>query len=152
MDQNPDQDWIISEAVKKELIRVAKWAKLIAVIGFVICGLILLFIVIAGVILTVFSLLGGDNSALSEAKPWITTPVYLVITVLCFVPCLMLYNFSVKAEEAVRYGSDDALVKALSNLYKSFRFVGIITLTIIGLYAVIRIIMLIVNASSMLFG
>ena len=152
MDQKSNQDWIISEVVKQELVRVAKWAKLIAVIGFVICGLVFLFIVIAGVILFAFSLLGADNSALNEAKPWITTPVYFVITSLCFVPCLMLYNFSVKTEEAVRYGSDDALVKAFSNLYKCFRFVGIITLTIIGLYAIIRIGILIANLSAMLIG
>jgi hypothetical protein len=152
MDQKSNQGWILSEEVKQELVRVVKWAKLIAIIGFVICGLIFLFIVTAGVVLIAYSFFGTDNSALIEAKPWITTPVYLVITALCFIPCLMLYNFSVKTEEAIRYGSDDALVKGFSSLYKCFRFVGIITLTIIGLYAVIRIGMLIANLSAILFG
>jgi hypothetical protein len=152
MDQKLNQDWILSEDVKKELMRVVKWAKLIAIIGFVICGLIFIFIVIVGVVLIAYSIFGQDNSALSETKPWITTPVYLLITALCFVPCLMLYNFSVKTEEAIKYRSDDALVKAFSSLYKCFRFVGIITLTIIGLYAIIRIGMLIANLSAMLFG
>ena len=152
MDQKSDQHWIISEAVKQELGHVAKWAKLIAIIGFIICGLIFLFIVIAGMILIAYSLFGSENSALNEAKPWITAPVYLVITVLCFVPCLMLYNFSVKTEKAIRYGSDDALVKAFSNLYKCFRFVGIITITIVGFYTIVRIVMLIANLSAMLFG
>jgi hypothetical protein len=152
MDQNSDKGLIISEEVKQVLIHVVKWAKLISIIGFVICGLIFIFIVIAGVVLIAYSFFGADNSTLNEAKPWITTPVYLVITALCFVPCLMLYNFSVKTEEAIKYGSEDVLVKAFSSLYKCFRFVGIITLTIVGLYAVIRIVMLIGNLWSMLFG
>jgi len=152
MDQKSNQGWILSEAVKQELVRVVKWAKLIAIIGFVICGVIFLFIVVAGVVLIAYSFFGTDNSALNEANPWITTPVYLLITALCFIPCLMLYTFSVKTEEAIRHGSDDTLVKAFNSLYKCFRFVGIITLTIIGLYAIVRIGMLIANLSSMLFG
>ncbi len=152
MDQNSNRGLILSEAVKQVLLQVAKWAKLIAIIGFVICGLVFLFIVIAGLVLIAYSIFGTDNSALNEANPWITVPVYLVLTALCFIPCLMLYNFSVKAEVAIRLGSDDSLVKAFSSLYKCFQFVGIITLTIVGMYAVIRIVMLITNLWSMLFG
>lgn len=152
MDQKSTRDLILPEAIKQVLMHVVKWARLISIIGFIICGLIFIFIVIAGVVLIAYSFFGADNSTLNEAKPWITTPVYLVITALCFIPCLMLYNFSIKTEEAIKYGSEDALVKAFSSLYKCFRFVGIITLTIVGLYAVIRIGMLIANLWSMLFG
>jgi hypothetical protein len=139
MDRISNDGLILSDSVKQELAQVVKWAKLIAVIGFIICGLIAVFIVVAGVILFAYSFFGTDNSALSEAKPWITTPVYLLMTALCFIPCLMLYNFSIKTEDAIHHGSDEALVKAFTSLHKCFRFIGIITITIFGMYAITRI-------------
>jgi len=144
--------FILSDSAKFEIAKVGKWAKFIAITGFVICGLIILFGVFAGAILIAFYSFGADNLAINNLTSWITIPVYLMMTALCFVPCLMLYNFSVKTEEAIQTGSDDALINAFANLHKCFRFVGIITITALGLYALIRIGIGISYISGLLFG
>jgi hypothetical protein len=143
---------ILSEAAKQEIASVGKWAKFIATTGFVICGLIILFGVFAGVILIAFYSFGADNLAINNLTSWVTIPVYLLITGLCFVPCLMLYNFSVKTDEAILSGSDEVLSKAFANLRQCFKFVGILTITALGLYALIRIGIGISFISGLLWG
>ena len=101
MDEVNDSGFILSDTAKQEIASVGKWAKFIAITGFVICGLIILFGVFAGVILIAFYSFGADSLAVNNLTSWITIPVYLMMTGLCFVPCLMLYNFSVKTEEAI---------------------------------------------------
>lgn len=131
--------FILSDTAKHEMANVARWAKYIAIAGFIICGLIVLFGVLAGVILIAFYSFGTYNTTLSDLPSLITVPVYLLMTAICFIPCLRLYNFSVKTQEAIHSGSEEALIPAFTNLHKCFKFVGIITITAMGLYALIRI-------------
>lgn len=138
MGEVSDSGIILTDAVQKEMAGVGKWARYIALAGFVICGLIVLFGVFAGVILIAFYSFGADNPAL-DLPSLISVPVYLLITFLCFLPCLKLYNFSIKTEEVIKSGSDEALIEAFANLHKCFRFIGIITISALGLYALIRL-------------
>ena len=142
---------MLSATAKKEMASVGKWAKYIAITGFIICGLIVLFGVFAGVILIAFYSFGAENPALNLPS-LISVPIYLLLTALCFVPCLKLYNFSIKTEEVIQSGSDDALIEAFTNLHKCFKFVGIITITALGLYALIRIGIGISYITGLLFG
>jgi len=140
MEETSNPGFILPDNAKYEMVNVARWAKYIAIAGFIICGLIVLFGVLAGVILIAFYSFGTYNTAITDLPSWVTVPVYLLLTALCFVPCLRLYNFSVKIEEAIQSGSEEALIHAFTNLHKCFKFVGIITITAMGLYAIIRIV------------
>ena len=151
MSEVNDSGFILSDIAKQEIARVGEWAKYIAISGFIICGLIILFGVFAGVILIAFYSFGAENPALNLPS-MISVPIYLLMTALCFVPCLKLYNFSIKTKEAIQTGSDDTLTEAFTNLYKSFKFVGIITITALGLYALIRIGIGISYISGLLLG
>jgi uncharacterized membrane protein len=139
MEEISNPGLILSDTAKQEMASVARWAKYLAIAGFIVCGLIVLFGVLAGVILIAFYSFGTYNTELNDLPSWITVPVYLLMTAICFVPCLRLYNFSVKTQEAIQSGSDEALIQAFTNLHKCFKFVGIITITAMGLYALTRI-------------
>jgi uncharacterized membrane protein len=151
MNEVIESGYILSDMAKQEISKVGKWAKYIAITGFIICGLIVLFGVFAGVILIAFYSFGAENSALNLPS-LISVPIYLLLTALCFVPCLKLYNFSIETKEAIQSGSDGTLTEAFTNLHKCFKFVGIITITALGLYALIRIGIGISYISGLLFG
>jgi hypothetical protein len=64
------------------------------------------------------------------------TLLYLGGALLYFFPILYLFRFSTKAKTALNSGSDLELTEAFQNLKSHYKFVGILTIVMIGLYIV----------------
>ncbi|MEJ7673426.1 MAG: DUF5362 family protein [Chitinophagaceae bacterium] len=61
--------------------------------------------------------------------------VYVVFAVILFFPCLYLFKFSNKMQEAVRTSSQESVDNAFINLKSMFKFYGIFTIIILVVYA-----------------
>lgn len=140
----------IDENTKAHLVEAARWAKFLAIVGFVVCGLVVILGIFAGSIFK--SMLGrmGEGELSGMDMSGVSTfmsVLYIGIALLYFFPCLFLFRFATKMITAFETYEQETLNKSFQNLKKMFRFMGILTIFILCLYA-LSILMLMVGRSA----
>ena len=115
------------------LAEAAKWAKFLAILGFIVCALIILVALFAGTFIsTMFTQLEPQSSITSAPISGTVVIIYYVlIALLYFFPCLYLFNFASKMQAAIRNNDQVYLNNSFKNLKSWFKFCGI--LAVIGL-------------------
>lgn len=126
----------IDSASRSHLSEAAKWARFLAIVGFIMCGLIVIFSFFVGAIFTGMSRYDqyGDSQAFGNAFGTIMTIVYLSIGVLYFFPCLFLLRFANHMLTALNTNEQHTLNRSFQNLKIMFRYFGILTIVVISLY------------------
>jgi len=132
-----DALWI-SEDVRSFIYETAKWTKFLSIVGFVFSALIALSALSVGAIISTLSAVSPGNPLLKIGAPALTV-FYLLIALLQFYPSLLLFKFSNAANQAVLFADQSSLSIAMGKLKSFFKFWGIITIIIIGFYAMIFI-------------
>lgn len=117
--------------------QAARWAKFLSIVGFVVCGLIVLSSFFMGAIMSAMSGIYGERGM--AAAGGAMTVVYILIALLYFFPCLFLYNFASKMQVALRTLDQEAFNKSAGNLKSCFKFVGIVTLIVLSFYALLLV-------------
>ena len=125
----------IDPASKQYLSEAARWGRFLAIVGFILCGLVvlsLIFTATSGVTLTRYS----SNSSLTTNETGMIANSIRVLYVICFIlfyflPCLFLFRWSGKMKIALAANDQENLNSAFQNLKIFFRYLGIVT--IIGL-------------------
>ncbi len=131
-----------------QLREAAKWARFLAIVGFVICALIAIVAIFAGsFIASSFSRLGGGMSDIGDSATAglgvFVTIIYLGIVALYFFPCLFLFQFANKAKLALDSNDQDALNYSFTKLKAFFRYWGILTIILLCFYGFAIVIMLV---------
>lgn len=124
----------VDQEVSGFLSETAKWAKFIAIVGFVMTGLLVIFSLFAGSIMTYYSNAMGGAGMPSMMGGFLTV-IYLLMALLFFFPYLYLYNFASKMQVALRSSDQETLSKSFANLKSCFKFVGIVTIVCLAFYA-----------------
>ena len=122
------------------LSETARWAKFLAIVGFVTCGLIAILSFFMGSILASTTLTPYSTSGLGVIGGAFITILYLVIAVIYFFPCLFLYNFSVRLKAALGSNDQVKLNQSLKAQKTLFKYVGIMTIVILSFYALALVI------------
>jgi hypothetical protein len=125
-------DLLINNISQENLNSAAKWGKFLAIVGFVFCGLML----IGGLVMQTLMPSLGVYGYGSPFLKYIGT-VYLILGIILFFPCLYLLKFSNKMLEAIRTSNQESLDNAFVNLKSMFKFYGVVTIVILGFYALI---------------
>lgn len=118
------------------LKETASWAKLLAIVGMIGCG----FMVIVGIMasMAVSSVTSEYNREFSGAAPAafgaMMMVFYILLAVIYFFPCLFLLRFANHTKNAIGANDQMALNEGLRNLKATFRFIGIVTLIFISLF------------------
>lgn len=121
------------------LRETAKWAKFLAIMGFI--GLA--FLVLGGISMLLM------GTAISEAQASMGQPspfpvgvlgfVYIIMAVLYFFPIMYLLKFATNTKDALDSNNTERLTTAFENLKSHYKFVGIVT--IIGIaFAILAVI------------
>jgi len=146
MDSNNQNlfDLQIDQPVTTYLGETAKWAKFLAIIGFVFCGIMAIIAVFAGSLMsTAFGSMGGDGGM----SGIFVTLLYLVIAALYFFPCLYLFHFANKMQRALRQNDQGSLTDSFRNLKSCYKFLGILMIIVLAFYAIALIVGLFAAAS-----
>lgn len=115
------------------LRETAKWAKFLAIVGFIGCALIILVGIFAGsVMATTFGELGGGFGG---GMGVVMAVIYILLALLAFFPYLYLYRFANQMQVALRNNDQAALSTSFGNLKSCFKFVGILTIIVLAFYA-----------------
>jgi MFS family permease len=120
-----------------------KWAMFLAIIGFIILGLIVIIGLIAGTFLTAFNS-GEKGLGIPESLMFV---FIFLLAVIYFIPVLFLFRFSKHTSHAVQTLDKLELHKAVKNLKSYFVYIGILIIIIMSIYLIV----LIIAGSSMAF-
>ena len=125
----------VSTNAQNYLTESARWGKFLAIIGFVLCGLMVLIAVFVPTF--IFRLPPYNNlpAAYNTAMQAGITIVYLLVAV--------LFKFSAKMQLAVKSVSQEKFDDSLMNLKSMFKFYGIMTIIFLSFYALIFVVAMI---------
>ena len=126
----------IDQSSRAHLAEAAKWAKFLAIVGFVMCGLIIVLSFFIGTLFSTSMSRYGDSAAFGSGFGIIMTIVYLSIGVLYFFPCLFLFRFANNMIVALNSNEQITLNRSFQNLKIMFRYVGILTIIVLALYII----------------
>ena len=124
----------ITHASYSYLEEISKWTKFLSIVGFVLSGLM---------ILGGFSAMSFDTDIfgnVAEALPMALIAVYgimyIVIGLFYFIPCMFLFKSSTAMKSALQNNDNIQLEESLKKHKSFFKFIGITTLIMLGLYAI----------------
>lgn len=143
----------IDPVSKSHLAETAKWAKFLAIAGFIMCGLLVLLGIFFGSFFSTFNRTYStyeSNIDVAAVTRVTAAVLYTLIAVLYFFPCLFLYRFAVKMKVALQSDDQVTLNTSFQNLKKMFRFVGIMTIIALSFYVIALAIGLIAAGASQL--
>lgn len=124
----------------------AKWAKFLAIVGFIGAGLMVFF--------AIFGAFGASVVAAMRPGP---SPagmgvfvflVYMIGAVVAFFTSLFLYRFATGSEKALADGEENSLSGGVDNLRKYFKLQGIITIIGLAMIPIALIVVLVVGVSQ----
>lgn len=120
----------IDQPVSNYLSETAKWGKFLAIMGFIGCGILLLF----GIFATTFmsSLSSIEGAAIGSSFLMV---IYILLALLYFFPCLYLFNFASKMQKALRANDQVQLTESFKNLKSCYKFMGILMIVFLAIYA-----------------
>jgi hypothetical protein len=131
-----------TEKIKEYLAIIGKWAKFFSILGFIGMG----FMLLAGLAFLLFGSLpmvdsfgGSSVSGYGNMTfmPKLMGFIYIIMAVLYYFPVLYMYNFAIKIKVALASNSQHEYEIAFENLKKHFKFVGLVTVVILSIYALI---------------
>jgi hypothetical protein len=119
----------------KHLNTARKWAMFLAIISFILVGLVSIIGLIAGTFLKTFS--GGEKS-LGVPDSLVYIPL-IAMAVIYFFPVLFLFRFSKFSHKAILTFDNILLHRAIKNLKYYFAYIGILIIVIVSIYIVVLI-------------
>lgn len=146
MDQQQDSSLFglsIDTFSRTHLKEAARWAKFLAIVGFIISGLIILTGLFFRYFTSALSREYDGSTGFSEDMGVFIVFIYIGGALLYFFPCLFLYQFAARMKTALQSDSQDTLNASFQSLKKMFRFVGILTIIFLSFYGFALIIALI---------
>ncbi|WP_237588861.1 hypothetical protein [Polaribacter sargassicola] len=127
----------LTSASKSFLKETAKWAKFLAVLGFIFIGLMVVFAIFST---TIFDLASKMQEGVPANLGLIMTAVYLVLAFIYFFPVYYLLQFSNKMKKALLSKDDEILAKAFQMLKSHYKFIGVFTIITISLYILLIVV------------
>ncbi len=122
----------LSATIRDHLRETARWARFLAIIGFVLIGLMLI-IALIGLMLPSMSGLGGLGSFYSAG----VFVGYFLVALIYLLPLLYLFRFASKMQLALRTEDNMEMEGAFANIKAHYRFIGILTIILLALYGLI---------------
>lgn len=123
-----------NDAIEMYIKETAKWGKFLAIVGYVVMGLLVLLAIAVMLGMSALSKTTGHNIF----SVWIGM-IYILLAGVYYVPITYLYRFSVRAAQAVENNDEEEYTAAFENLKSLFKFLGIFTIVMFAIYALILV-------------
>ena len=133
--QLPEQSFTEDNEIRSYLLETARWGKFLAIVGYV--GVVFLF-VFAIVMMAGFSALGSISET-DVPMGWFGI-IYLIMALIYFFPVNYLFRFSDKMKFGLEANDRQAITTGFMNLKSLYKFMGIFTIVILSMYALILLV------------
>jgi hypothetical protein len=131
-------DLNVEPSILNYLSETARWGKFLSIIGFIACSIMLLAGIIIPVVFNRMGNLGGNNLFGGIGFGFIFF-IYVILALIYFFPCFYLLRFSNAIKSALASNDQLQLTEGFKNLKALFKYVGIFTIVILSLYALILV-------------
>jgi len=139
----------VDQTAMSYLKDAARWARFLAVVGFIFCALFAVFGILFGTVFAnLFNTL-GSGSAFGGLSGGGIAVFYVGAALLNFFPCLYLNNFATRMRVALRNNDQDQLNISFKNMRAFYRFVGVLMIIAIGLWVLAILIIMIAAVGRM---
>ena len=129
-----DRELKVTPISTEYLREIAKWTKFLSILGMI--GMA--FYVLVGIFMTILFYLGSSfGPSQNNAGAVAILPLLFMMIIICAIyiaPIWWLYKFSSNLNQAIILKNTEQLTTAFSFLNKHYKFIGIMTLIVIGLY------------------
>jgi hypothetical protein len=126
---------LVTDEMKIYLNETSKWGKFLAIMGFIGMGLMVL---LAFFMMLGFSTLGDIPQ--TEFPLSFMGFFYFLFALIYFFPVNYLYKFSIQVKKGITTDDQSSLTSGFQNIKSLFKFLGIFTIVILSLYALILVI------------
>ena len=126
----------IDPTSKLHLGEAARWAKFLAIVGFIFIGLFVLMGVFFGSLFST-AMDGVYGESMASGLGTIASIMYIVMALIFFFPCLFLFRFATKMKEALVTNEQGSLNVSFQNLKAMFRFIGILTVLFLVIWLLV---------------
>ena len=133
----------IIRTAEMNLAGAAKWAKFIAIMGFVGAGFVAILALTAGAWMSALNNMSGSYSMMGTMGAGGVTLTYLITALFYFLLALYLYRFATRTQQALLSRSSETMADAFGQLKALFHFYGvllIIALVFVALVFVVAIV------------
>jgi hypothetical protein len=131
----------IDPITKAHLADAARWARFLAICGFVLLGLMLLFgifmmIGMSSEISSSISQEYGNNSMFGAMGMGVFVLGWIISALIIFFPLLYLLRFANRMRASLNGNDQQELNNSFQNLKAYFKYLGIITIIVLAFYAI----------------
>jgi len=128
----PTETFEVNREIKIYLNETAKWGNILAIVGYVAMGMMALASL---AMIVAFSVMDLET----PFPMWILGIVYLLLAGVYYIPVTYLYRFSAQMKQAVHRNDEKLYTTGFANLKSLFKFFGIFTFVLLGLYVLVFI-------------
>ncbi|MET0759365.1 MAG: DUF5362 family protein, partial [Flavobacterium sp.] len=124
----------------------------LSILGYIGIGFIVVAAVFAGTIFAAMGKMGGGMDggmgSMGSLGGTFITILYLVIAVLYFFPVYYLNKFASNMKAAFRDNDTESLTNSFEYLKSHYKFIGILTLVIFAVYALIFVVAIVAGIAA----
>jgi hypothetical protein len=121
--------------INNYLMEASKWGKFLAIIGYVMMGLLVLVAIVM-----MFSLSVLSQASQSKFPMGLVGLLYILLAGIYYFPITYLYKFSAQMKQAIQLQNEHLLASGFQNLKSLFKFMGIFTIVMLSVYGLVLII------------
>jgi hypothetical protein len=122
--------------IKNYLLETAKWCKFMAIVGYIGMGLLILLGLCVMVGLSIFSSISHLGFPMG-----LFGLIYILIAGLYFFPLNYMYKFSTNLTQGLKSNIQQSVDFGFKNLKSLFKFMGILTIIVLSIYALVIVVM-----------
>jgi hypothetical protein len=124
--------------IRDYILEIARWARFIGIIGFIGIGLMVILGFYMGAAMNSLSRPEfGEVSPMGGMSGGIFTFVYLLMAALYFFPVYYLYKSAIGLRDGIRNGDISSLEEGFRNLKSHYKFIGILLIIVLSIYALL---------------
>ena len=133
----------LNESAKGFLKEATKWAYFLSILGYIGIGFIVVAAVFAGALFAFIGNLSREMNSFGAMGGSFISAFYLMIAAFYFFPVYYLNKFASNAKIALRDNDSKSLAASFEYLKSHYKFMGIVALVILSLYALIMVFVII---------
>ncbi|TDW47192.1 hypothetical protein EV144_105210 [Flavobacterium sp. 270] len=131
----------LNQTAKDFLKETAKWAYFLSILGFILIGFLVIIAVFAGTFLASMGSIVPGMGGMGGSFGLVMGILYFGIAALYFFPVYYLFKFASNTKAAFRDNDSEALTNSLGYLKSHYKFIGIMTVVILGFYVLMIVLM-----------
>jgi len=125
--------FVLSTFAVADLLKTAKWANFLAIIGFIFTGIMAIAAFSIGTLFT--TMMAGTPVGLIIGGMGVTVTIfYLIVAAICFILNLFLYQFAARTQKAFIHDDSSLLDSGIHRLQSYFKMIGIMVIIELGLF------------------